>query len=239
MNSAKDENSICNKLIKDPQIDYEEVFIDILGFLAAGTETTSHTMVVVLYQLKKNPECLKKCLEELESLGFTDLDNKEVYNPENVSKLTYITYVIKESLRLDGPTYQSLYYDAYDDVEIAGVPFKKGTTFIKDLSIIHYDPEEYFEPLKFIPERFDPEHKYFLRPSDGKARRPYSNVPFSFGCRACPGQSFAMLEMKVALAYILTHLEYSIPEDYLNNETIGFAIGSIFDCPLKVEKLVK
>lgn len=30
---AKDEKSICNKLLKSPDVNYDEVFIDILGFL--------------------------------------------------------------------------------------------------------------------------------------------------------------------------------------------------------------
>mmetsp|Transcript_15739 Transcript_15739/g.13763 ORF Transcript_15739/g.13763 Transcript_15739/m.13763 type:complete len:197 (-) Transcript_15739:6-596(-) len=194
-------------------------------------------MVVILYQLAKNPDKLAIAMEELEKLGFTDLDNKDAYHPDNISRLTYITYVIKESLRIDGPTVESLHYKAYEDVEIAGVPFKKGTVFIKDLSVPHYDPEEYIDPLKYIPERFDPESKYFLKPTDGKARRPYSYVPFSFGCRACPGQTFAMLELKVALAYILTHVKYEIDPEYLSNETLGFAVGSTFDCPMTIKDI--
>jgi cytochrome P450 len=233
---STDKQSICNLLMEDPKIDNNEVFEDILGFLCAGTETTSHTMVVILYQLKKNPDKLAKCMEELEKYGFTDLSSKKAYTPENIENLVYITNVIKESLRLDGPTVESLHYQAYEDVEIAGVPFKKGTKFIKDLSVPHYNPDEFKDPLKFIPERFDPESEYFLKPN-GKPRRPYSFIPFSFGCRACPGQSFAMMELKVALTYILTHVDYNIDQAYLDNEAIGFAVGSNFDCPMTVNKV--
>lgn len=54
------------------------------------------------------------------------------------------------------------------------------------------NPNEWQEPEKFIPERFDPESKYYKTPSGGE-RNKMSFIPFMFGQRSCMGYKFAEL----------------------------------------------
>lgn len=54
------------------------------------------------------------------------------------------------------------------------------------------NPNEWHEPERFIPERFDPESKYFKTPS-GEDRNEFSFIPFHFGARKCLGYKFAEL----------------------------------------------
>mmetsp|Transcript_8162 Transcript_8162/g.7754 ORF Transcript_8162/g.7754 Transcript_8162/m.7754 type:complete len:102 (-) Transcript_8162:33-338(-) len=57
----------------------------------------------------------------------------------------------------------------------------------------------------------------------------YSRRSFGHGNRACPGQSFALLEMKIAIAYFTLHLEYNFSEEDLSKDGIGFALMSQFN----------
>jgi cytochrome P450 len=74
-------------------------------------------------------------------------------------------------------------------------------------SDVHHDPEQWIEPLKFIPERFDPESKYFLTPS-GKKRHPMSYIPFFGGKRACLGKAFAELAGRIVGPTLLWKFDF-------------------------------
>ena len=103
---------------------------------------------------------------------------------------------------------------------------------------IHHNSKEWQSPLEFIPERFDPESPYFLRP-DGKQRSPYSYLPFMVGSRKCPGQILAMLEFKVLFAKIITSIDYEIDEELLSNKYARFGSFSNFRVKLKFNQRIK
>lgn len=98
-----------------------------------------------------------------------------------------------------------------------------------------YNTEQYPDPYKFIPERFDPKSEYY-KSANGENRHPMSYVPFSFGNRKCLGMVFAIMEMKTILAYFVTKLEYEIPEELLNNPEVRYGIFTNFKLPLKIVK---
>lgn len=75
---------------------------------------------------------------------------------------------------------------AFDDVTLDGVQILKGTDIRYNIIGVHHHPKQWIDPEAFIPERFDPTSKYFLRP-DGGQRSKFSFIPFTFGPRACPG----------------------------------------------------
>lgn len=67
--------------------------------------------------------------------------------------------------------------------------------------------KEWIEPGKFIPERFNPESKYYLTPS-GKKRNPYSFSPFLGGQRICIGKTFVEAVSKLGVPALLTHFKF-------------------------------
>jgi cytochrome P450 len=69
------------------------------------------------------------------------------------------------------------------------------------------NPEQWSEPERYIPERFDPSSPYFLTPS-GKRRHPMSYGPFLGGKRVCLGKTFAENIGKSILAIIFGQIEF-------------------------------
>lgn len=63
------------------------------------------------------------------------------------------------------------------------------------------NPKYFEDGDKFRPERFLDEQK------------PFTYLPFSFGPRTCPGQKFAMYEMKSILSKIILNFEISLTKD--------------------------
>jgi cytochrome P450 len=239
ISKTDDENSICRRILAKSKIDKNDLVGDFVGFIFAGAETASHCLTVALYHLKKYPEVLEKLMKHLADNGFNKYeDNYNNYTLEKISDLDYLTYVIKESLRIDGPAIQSLSYQCYEDVTVCGVPLKKGQEVRFEQLAIHYDENEWKKPFEFIPERFDPESEYYGKPgAEGKNRTPLSHVPFSFGSRVCAGSSFAMLELKVGLTYMLTHMDFDVDQEFMAKEGVGFAVGSEIELEMHIKKI--
>lgn len=107
---------------------------------------------------------------------------------------------------------------------------------MNDILWIHYDPTQWAKPLEFIPERFDPESEYFLKPNTKEAREPEAYIPFSFGLRNCPGQALAKLTAKIVVSRLLTKAEFTVDEGQLNNDYARFGIHSQMKLKAKMTK---
>jgi cholesterol 24(S)-hydroxylase len=226
--------------MKQGNISEDRIAENFVTFFIAGSDTSALTMTSAMYFLGTYPDKMKKVREELKNHGFFNFDDlNSAFAVDNINSLDYLTYVIKETLRLDGPAMESLKYKTYEDVVICGVPIPKGVSCGIHFYTDHFDDREYKNVHEFIPERFDPESDYYLKPGENKGRRSTSWTPFSQGSRKCPGQSFAMLEMKVALAYLLSHIEYEIDPEIKKYKQVGFTVGSDHTMKLKITALTK
>lgn len=116
------------------------------------------------------------------------------------------------------------------------MPISKGTILNLNLMSRHYDPTQYKEPMKFIPERFDPTSKYYWLPErDNKSRDPFSWVPFSFGIRKCPGQALSITEIKVIVVYLISKVNLNISKDILESDYAYFNIASQLTLDFKTD----
>lgn len=87
--------------------------------------------------------------------------------------------------------------------------FKKDAPIYFYLHGVHHNPNEWQQPDKFLPERFDPESELFKTP-DGKARNPMSHTPFLFGERGCLGYQFAKVLIPFVVFRYLKNFELEI-----------------------------
>lgn len=129
----------------------------------------------------------------------------------------YLTNVINESFRLDCPVDGTLHFIAAEDFSYKEVPIPKDSLLRITFETFHKDPLEWYEPNAFIPERFDPEHKYFIKPNTenqrgrmpnlaGKQRGINSFIPFSISDRNCPARAMATIQLKLFILLIINKL---------------------------------
>lgn len=225
IDNTQDELCMVYSLKKMKEIPRDVLLDDIIGYILAGADTSAHSFCSTLYQLKKNPEKLEKLMAEIKEHGFDEnSDMTTAISWEKIDQMDYLNNCLKEGMRIDPPGVDSLGYEAIEDVEICGVPFKAGQYMKINLYASNHSPVEHQKPLDFIPERFDPESEYFTKPGSNKPRSVYSNIPFSHGPRGCPGYVIAMMQIKVAFIFILSKYDYDFDADFLKKEGMGFAL---------------
>lgn len=95
---------------------------------------------------------------------------------------------IEETLRYDAPLHLFTRY-ALEDLDYAGIRFRKGETVGLMLGAANRDPERFPEPDRFRPER-----------------SPNPQVSFGAGIHFCIGAPLARLEMQIAMPLLFKRL---------------------------------
>ena len=113
--------------------------------------------------------------------------------------MKYMDMVIDETLRMYPPA-SRLDRVASNDYEYEGIKIKKGQVVGVAIYAMHHDPDLYPNPEKFDPNRFSDENK--------KNRESVAFLPFGAGPRNCIGMRFALIEIKLLLASILSKYRF-------------------------------
>ena len=242
LDHSDDKKSVYSQILEaKPEIDKISLMKDMIFFFFAGHDTTSRNLATLMFNLKKNPKYYDTCYNEaIKVLGVTNRGQvKDLIVVEKFDELEHLTWWIKESLRHDNPAVSTLGYQALENVQIWGVPLPKGSKIFLSIHGLHYNLNQWKDPAKFIPDRFNPESDYFFIPSETekKSRSPYSFIPFSFGSRLCAGKSLATIEAKALSAYMLMKFDFEANEEQIANEYIRFGGHSQFKLKLKITKI--
>lgn len=103
---------------------------------------------------------------------------------------------------------------------------------------IHMNPDQWREPERYIPERFNPESPWYLIPgSQTKKRHPMSFGPFLGGKRVCLGKTFAENVVKSILPLILSQVAFEIPPESDIASDIKPALNHFSGQPLYLVKV--
>ncbi|XP_078527721.1 cytochrome P450 4B1-like [Lissotriton helveticus] len=191
---------ICSKDENGQPLSDEDLRAEVDTFMFEGHDTTASGISWILYCMGQNQEHQKKCREEVKEI----LGDRDTVEWEDLSRMTYITMCVKESLRLYPPVPGVSRTLAKPVTFFDGRTLPEGIIAFLNIYCIHRNPSVWKDPEVFDPLRFSPENS-----SD---RHSHAFVPFAAGSRNCIGQNFAMNEMKVALALTLQQFEITPDE---------------------------
>ncbi|XP_037929947.1 cytochrome P450 4d8-like [Teleopsis dalmanni] len=177
----------------------EDIREEIDTFTFEGHDTTTSAICFALFEISLHPQVQEKILTEV-----NDVINFSSSNPikiQDLNKLKYTEYVIKETLRLY-PSVPIIGRKIMSDFKYSHSKIGDGvlpatTEVYVDFFNTMRDPDNYENPEEFIPERFE----------NMKMESAFVYLPFSAGPRNCIGQKFAMLEMKMILAKVVSTFE--------------------------------
>jgi hypothetical protein len=148
--------------------------------LFAGVETTGFNLGSLIWHLVQNPAVYQRLRKEVTTAGSI----------ENTKALSYLNSVVYEGLRISdaNPT-------RFPRVVPDSGWFFKGSHLPAGFEVsctphqLHFNPDVYRDPERFLPERW-------LDATD-EMRRDW--IPFSLGARRCIAKDLAMMELQCAL----------------------------------------
>lgn len=184
--------SILVGLVEADVLSETEARDNLVTFLFAGHETSAHGLTFTLCELANNQDEQDAIHEEVVSV----LDG-DAPTALELGKLERLERAIDEGLRLYPPAYLT-FREPIRDVELGGYTVPAGTTLSIPQWVVHRDSRWWDDPETYRPERFtDPQ---FDRPE-------YAYFPFGGGPRHCIAMRFALMEMKIIIATLLSRYE--------------------------------
>jgi cytochrome P450 len=179
---------LCTTEGEEPMAD-QQVRDHIMTLMAAGHETTTHTLSWTFYLLSRYPIVYKKLLSELHNM----LSGRDP-TLDDLPNLPYLDWVVNESWRMYPPAWLQG-RRAIEAFDLDSYHLPAGIIVLFSQWVLHYLPDIWGDPNVFRPERWNPEHAQKLPQG--------AYFPFGGGPRICIGMPFAQLEARLLLATIL------------------------------------
>jgi cytochrome P450 len=163
---------------------------ELLTLLVAGHETTATSLAWAFHQLTKSPAVYERATAEIDGAFGV----RGEVDPDRVRELAYLDGVVKETLRLN-PVVPMVGRRLQSPMTIGGVDLPAKTIAVPNIYSTHRNPRVWPDPERFDPDRFV-----------DKKVSPYAFFPFGGGVRRCIGMAFALYEMQMVLATVLSRV---------------------------------
>lgn len=159
-------------------------------FYLAGVDTILVTLEMTTFFMTVHPEVQDKVVEEIKQV----MGDRDQVGYDDVQKMKYLDATIQESLRFYPISY-AIDRRCNQDTTVAGIPIKSGMLIEVPLRSLHFDPQLFPEPEKFMPERFLKENS-----QDAGVQ---GLLTFGEGPKHCVGRRLALMNMQVLLVNML------------------------------------
>lgn len=210
------------KLFQTNEIDRPLTNHLFLDLFAAGTDTTSSTVEWAMAEVMKNSEkVLDKAKAELNQV----IGKGKIVEEADISKLNYLSCIIKETARLHPPVPFLLPRQVEEDVELCGYTISKNSQVLVNAYAIGRDPMLWENPLSFQPERF-------INSTVDVYGHDFELIPFGAGRRKCPGLPLAMRMLPIMLGSLINCFDWKLeggiaPEELNMEDKFGITLAKL------------
>ncbi|MCD7464798.1 hypothetical protein HAX54_053428 [Datura stramonium] len=174
----------------------------LLDSFVAATDTIYTTLAWTMTELLRHPRAMKTLQDEVQRLA----QGKPELTENDLKNMRYLRAVIKESLRLHPPNPLLVPRESMEDVKLLGyyhIPAR--TQAIVNVWAIGRDPLSWENPEEYLPERF-------LNSDIDVKGLNFELIPFGAGRRGCPGSTFAIPVIELALARLVHKFNFALPQ---------------------------
>ncbi|CAL5359330.1 unnamed protein product [Camellia sinensis] len=193
-----DHNGLFGSLMGDKAgLTDEQIADNIIGVIFAARDTTASVITWIIKYLAENPSVLQAVTEEQEAIMKEKCGEEKVLTWADTKKMLLTSRVIQETLRV-ASILSFTFREAVEDVEFEGYLIPKGWKVLPLFRNIHHSPDNFSEPEKFDPSRFE------------VAPKPNTFLPFGNGTHSCPGNEMAKMEILVLLHHLTTKYRWSV-----------------------------
>ncbi|XP_072021832.1 cytochrome P450 2J5-like [Amphiura filiformis] len=186
----------------DEKLPQHLIWRGIFDLFAAGTDTTSNTILWAILLLTQYPHVQEKVQEEID-----DVIGRE--RPPTLPDRLLLPYVDATLMEIQRFRPVGCFVPpraASVDTELSGYTIRKGTQVWVNLYAVLQSPKHWKDPEEFIPERF-------LSADGKKTETPEAFIPFGLGRRICIGEQLARMELFLFMTNLLQRFTFEIPKE--------------------------
>ncbi|CAJ2506593.1 Uu.00g077790.m01.CDS01 [Anthostomella pinea] len=172
--------------------------------ILAGSETTATTLCGIVNCLVQNPRQLRNLEEEIRGhfASETGITLRAIQN------LPFLNAVVWEGLRMCNPVAGGILRSVpKGGSTLCGHFLPQSTHVLINTTAMSLSEAKFRRAHEFLPERFLPED---MRPTEFARDHRQNQKPFGLGARSCLGKSFALAEMRLALARLMWRFDISM-----------------------------
>ena len=140
---------------KGEQLPKKNLVLAVTVATGAGFTTTSSLLSWCIYGLVTHPGIQAQILQELVNLDINP--STDSISAEQIEGLHKLDNFVKETQRRHNPSYQPGRTAQRDMVLPGGYRMRKGTVVIIALHHLHMNPDQWENPNRFDPDRWDTE----------------------------------------------------------------------------------
>eukprot|EP00252_Welwitschia_mirabilis_P000276 TRINITY_DN102_c0_g1_i4.p1 TRINITY_DN102_c0_g1~~TRINITY_DN102_c0_g1_i4.p1 ORF type:complete len:517 (-),score=29.70 TRINITY_DN102_c0_g1_i4:189-1739(-) len=185
---------------RSQEFDLQKIVGYIIDLFLGGTDTTMSTVTWAMVEMLRNPQVMKKCVDEIDSVIGKD----RIVEEDDAKSLPYFNAMLKEVLRLHPPGPFLIPRRATEDSEIAGYLIPKDTQILVNVWGIGRDPSVWEDAEKFEPAGFEG------KDLDFKGLH-FELLPFGSGRRTCVGMGLGTRMTFHLLASLIQCFDWRLP----------------------------
>ncbi|KAJ8468347.1 hypothetical protein ONZ45_g17274 [Pleurotus djamor] len=165
------------------------------GAYAAAVDTTMSALSSFFLAMVLHPEIQEAARAEIDRV--VPADRLPLFSDK--PDLPFIDCLVWESLRWHPSVNIALAHSVTEEDEYRGYKIPKGTTVLANIWTILHDPQQYPDPKKFNPRRFEDKKRNIEQ-----SINPLPDAAFGFGRRVCPGRFLALDSIWMVIATVLS-----------------------------------
>ncbi|XP_072050362.1 cytochrome P450 2J1-like [Amphiura filiformis] len=195
------EIQMAKQLNVESFIDRHNLAAVIVDLFAAGTDTTSTTLIWGILFMMAYPEIQERVQKELDSV----VGRNRLPRLADKTELPFTCATLLEIQRVGSIVPLGIIHYSSNDTTLTGYNIPKGSVVISNLWSVHHDPETWPNPDQFNPEGFLDEY--------GDVMDREELTPFSIGRRVCIGEHLAKMELFIFFTHLLHQFTFKKPDD--------------------------
>ncbi|XAR73406.1 hypothetical protein NMG60_11007367, partial [Bertholletia excelsa] len=196
----------------------EHIKAILLNVFIGGMDTPVVAIVWAMSELVKNPLVMQKLQAEIRNCFL----RKAALDVDDLTKLTYLKMVVKETLRMYPPVPLLIPHEAIHRCKIGGSNsydvLPKARVLINAWAMGRHS-SIWTNPHEFYPEGFEGNNIDFRG-------QHFELLPFGAGRIICPASGLASSTMGLALANLLNHFDWELPGG-MKREDIDMEEGGV------------
>ncbi len=197
---AEDHETVAGQPGAGQRLSSAEVEDNCVTLFLAGIDTSASALTWWMAYMAAHPEYAERSRQEIAQVMGADWAHGEL-DAGRFASLTFLEATLKEAMRLRPSLVGPFNRRAQRDILLHGHQIRRGDLMSGSIWTLHHDKRWFPEPENFNPDRF-------LPGAPGIPRGAF--MPFGAGPHVCLGQHFAMLEMKLVAALLLSQMEWRL-----------------------------